>query len=166
MQAKLFELIEQAERARSAKIAKLLELLRDPELSQIVAALQTGQFPADTSDSTPRQNRPIPSGFKTGNGIQDKIKALPLPAQFTSEDVYSGLKEQSFQFTAKDPKGAVRDALHKLTHGKNPAFKMVEKGMGGKPSVYRRVPLPRVRLDLDLQNPGHAQDLGGSGVQS
>jgi hypothetical protein len=140
MNANFQKLAQEAERARAAKVSKFLELLVDPDLSHIVSVLKNGGDPGEPRRFAPSPVRAVPLGFKTGNGIQEKIKSLELGQRFTSEDVYSTLINQDFVFSAKDPRGAVRDALHKLTHGKTPAFRMVKKGKGGQSTVYERIP--------------------------
>jgi hypothetical protein len=134
------KLAEQAERTRQAKVEKFLELLRDPDLSHIVAMLRNGHALSVPKESSPTK-RTAPVGFRIGNGIQEKIKSLTLAQRFTSEEVFAALNNESFNFVAKDPRGAVRDALHKLTHANKPEFRMVRKGKGGQSSIYERIPL-------------------------
>jgi hypothetical protein len=135
------KLIEQAERARSAKIAKFLELLNDPDIRPYLAMLQNGNGPSAPEENSDAPKRTWPPGFKTGNGIQETIKALALPPKFTGEDVYFALKSQGFPFAAKDERGSIRDALFKLTRpGKFLFFRIIKKGAGGEPSIYERIP--------------------------
>ncbi len=134
MQDEFSKLIEQIDRRRSEKIAKLLELLRDPDLASFAAALQNGKHL-----EKPRETFVAPPGFKNGNGIQDAVRRLSLPARFTADDVFELLQRDGFRFTAKRPRGSARDAISKLTRGKNPEFKVVEKGQGGQPNYYERI---------------------------
>jgi hypothetical protein len=135
------KLVEQAERVRSAKIAKFLELLNDPDIRRYLSIFKNGQVSLDQEFDSATTKRAAPVGFRTGNGIQEAIKALALPPEFTSEDVFFNLNSQKFRFEAKDHRGSVRDALFKLSHGKNPTFKLIRKGAGGELSVYERIPL-------------------------
>jgi len=70
-------------------------------------------------------------------GLRNAIRLLAdcLPVRFTGADVLAQLQKQDFKFMG-DPAAAVRDALHALSHGKEPTFRIAEQGKGGKHSIY------------------------------
>ena len=72
-------------------------------------------------------------------GLRNSIRLLSdcLPARFTAADVFAQLQKQEFKFKG-DPAAAVRDALHALSHGKEPTFRIAEQGKGGMRSIYER----------------------------
>ena len=128
--------VEQVARRTTEKVARFLEMLRDPDLAPYVAALRNGH---DHNQSPSPVRLAQPPGFKIGNGIREAVIALQLPNRFTGEDVLAALEATDFQFSSRDRKGAVRDALFKLSRGASPVFKIIKKGAGGKPNIYERI---------------------------
>jgi hypothetical protein len=129
-------LVEQVARRTTEKVARFLEMLRDPDLAPYVAALRNGHEHKQ-SPSPARLDQS--AGFKIGNGIREAVIALPLPQRFTGEDVLAALEASDFQFSSRERKAAVRDALFKLSRGANPFFKIIKKGAGGKPNIYEKI---------------------------
>jgi hypothetical protein len=72
-------------------------------------------------------------------GLRNAVRLLAdcLPARFTAADVLALLQKQDVKFIG-NPAAAVRDALHTLSHGKDPAFRIAEQGKAGRLSVYER----------------------------
>ena len=114
-------------------------MLDDPDIAPYVVMLRNGNGAERPQSPGPSLQRIAPVGFKNGNGIQKEIAEAALPEKFTSEEVYRALTNANFKFTSKDHRGAVRDALFKLSHGKRPVFRVAHKGQGGQPNVYERV---------------------------
>jgi len=137
--------VAQREKQRAAKIAMFLQLVNDADCAPYVAILRNGHNeakPSVTAKPAPaKKKEPFvpPAGFKTGNRIREAICALSLPHQFTPDDVLNGLAAAKFEFTGHDLKHSIRDALAVLSKGKNPVFKWVGGGQGGKPKIYERV---------------------------
>jgi hypothetical protein len=75
----------------------------------------------------------LPRGLRNAIGLL----ADCLPARFTAVDVLALLQKQDFKFMG-NPAAAVRDALHTLSHGKDPTFGIAEQGKAGKLSIYER----------------------------
>lgn len=118
------------ETRRAKKVEQLIELLRDPDLAEVVGRLLAdSQKPLDVQH---RSNGPEPI-----DGLRITIMSLDtLPAHFTSTQVVEALHARNHPF-GTDPKAAVRDALYKLTtQGK---VRIVKQGGGGILHVYERI---------------------------
>jgi hypothetical protein len=135
--------VAQREKERAAKVGMFLQLINDPDIAPYVAMLRNGNgnssAPKHKAAPTKTKRFAPPVGFKTGNGIRETITTLSLPHQVTVDDVLNGLVAANFKFTGHDLKHTIRDAMAALCKGKNPVFKWVGGGQGGRPKIYERL---------------------------
>lgn len=151
------ELREQVERERNEKVNRFFRVLEelyglaeDPDLAPYAARLPKflPQFRyRDVGDVAAAVIKPAASHGgaptneqKNGKGIREAIRNLPLPAQFTTEDILGILEANSFEFASTDHKASVRDAVNKLaTGGDGAEFRVVRPRAGAVPNLYERI---------------------------
>jgi hypothetical protein len=142
MPTRLEEFVEQQERRRQ-KIATLLDLLRDPDLADVVAKLV---------EETPRPNAEAINVATNGNGNGHHVAAvagLPsgateairmlgpyLPRPFTIHDVIEQLDARGYKYARDKKADVVRDAIYFMMRGKNNPFRVVKRGEHGALSTY------------------------------
>lgn len=130
------EQVIEAEERRAEKVADLFDLLRDPDLADIVLKLIGGaQATALNCNGSGQSESP--------GGLRGVIRALgALPPKFTTVDVRKQLVSQHYDFKDADPKVAIRDALYTLSReGSGQAFRIVTPSRAGSLNEYERVPI-------------------------
>jgi hypothetical protein len=134
MSVRIEQLLE-SEQRRAKKVETLLALLRDPEISDVVARLL---------DETPRPVTIKPSSngqLQVAPGaITQALRAVgpKLPNPFTIHDAVDVLTKDGFKFTRK-PTDQVRDSLYFIVREPDTRFHVLEAGRAGRLSQYAYV---------------------------
>jgi hypothetical protein len=125
------DVIAAAER-KAKKVAAFVGLLRDPDLKDLVDALQNGSTRAPAR----RTATPKPAVDRVGLRATIRSQYDRLPQKFGRDDVVGLLQAEHFKFD-RNPQDAVRDQLHALE--KAGELRIVKRGKAGVPNVYEVV---------------------------
>jgi hypothetical protein len=118
---------------RAKKLEALAALLRDPSLNDVVSEL----FSETDTHAAPK---PLPNLASSPGAITESIRkiASELPQPFTASEVVRRLKERQFVFR-RSALDTTRDALYRLSRGKQRVFRILEAAQGGKPNKYELI---------------------------
>jgi hypothetical protein len=121
---------------RAQKLQALASLLKDPSLDDVVSKL-FGDVPTLRASTIPTQYRnPDSSTASLTEAIREIASELAQP--FTATDAVRLLRENNFVFR-RPALDSVRDALHRLTHGKRRTLRIAQAGKAGQPNRYERI---------------------------
>jgi len=115
------------------ELEALAALLRDPSLNDVVSEL----FSETDTHAAPK---PLPNLASSPGAITESIRkiASELPQPFTASEVVRRLKERQFVFR-RSALDTTRDALYRLSRGKQRVFRILEAAQGGKPNKYELI---------------------------
>ena len=126
-----------------AQIRRLQELQRIASDPELLALLDTVMVKNDANTVKPPRMTYVPQqlvdGEKRGSIIHAVREfALKETSSFDAYQIADKMKESGFKFSSDNPSLSVMDALRILI--KKGHFRVLEKGMAGRPSKFERIP--------------------------
>lgn len=113
------------------KIETFKSLLVDPDLAEYVRGL--------SSNGATRSTAKRESDSSERTGLKTVILGLPLPPQFSINDVVKALEVEHFDFGGRSPVVCVRDSLYVAAKHER-GIRLVKKGnRNGKPNLYEKI---------------------------
>jgi hypothetical protein len=136
MMSRVEEVLASEER-RAKKVETLVALLRDPDLSDVVARLvaENPQTHSPNGNGNGNSRRPGPNP----NGVTAKLRgaASRLPKPFVVADAVNLLTADGFEFP-RNAYASVRDALYFMVRDHD-TFRIAQKAKGKRPQKYQAI---------------------------